>query len=1255
VAAGDDFSVADAELNYVIERNAKDATHSNTRETGSGLINLVGLGTPTATGQASLNIKTLGLLPGDELTYQVVVRDNRPSPPGPNVTRSKARRLSIRDNAESLATRFGRSRSEDLRAALEKIRKRAAENQQATVALRYAADAAQRGNGEWTRESAAKLDDLSQNAQREVHEIESLAQAFDQSEAFAPLAQPAQKIADVEAVGTLQMLKRAGEATNTSQRLADLRLADMRSAAMLTRLDELRQKFDELVKQDADREQLRTLAEREETLAQQAANTDDPNRDLNAIRQEQESLRAQVDDILRRSQPLRAELAARQALAAETLAKQAREVAERQRQQERADATIAREAEELTLLAKEQQSIADAARALAMEVDTPLQENGRGRVRTELLANPIEPLKRGDIERALQKVDEAAGELQRLNRELAEAREDPKVLARRLGRRQDELARQTAQLLAEADTPEKRANLPTRLLPIAAKQEQLRKLAEPLKETLPDPSLPNAAIESLDRASETVKSSKIDEISIRQAEARDALSRLVDALPEAWQTRQLAQQRVDQAKGQFDSVQRELEQRLRDTAQQVINSKDPANAAREFAQGLDPLIARQQEAAESLRNMKSAPEFAAQRNLAAQRAANLEREMHKTRELAPPESDSQRAQVPLGDWRVVGPFDLNAAAPFPLDQAPPMQSSFTDRLAREVSWQSVKAGEQGLVDLHALFGFGPETSNASAFAVAQFECDREGVAKLALGSDDTLSVWANGKLVFDFQGRRGFSPSQDQLQVALIAGTNRFVVRCGNGDADWKFAVSIAAPPSLEAAERLSRFETQKSHLSELAADTRAAIDRLRQAVDGRDTADARSLELARSLEKIAQHANDPAADDSLPSQLELAEAAIRTLETPDAKAQQARTVEALAKARQSLKTSKAREALALAAESANQLAARLNASDPKATPPNSVNPQTNSFEKDPDLGLTQQHDQGALALKQREQQLRDQLRAQIANRTVPQRAVQEEAATLAKDLSSLRDEVREVGQSGQAQAAAQAASDTLEHQALPAMNQANSELDNGRMHSARDAQRRAADSVEQAARHAADLASALKADSSIPSPGGQEPSQTAQDAPGQPSTSENLHSARSAQKRASQSLSRAGQAGQSGGEQAMREASTAMREAAQGLRAAASSGQAARKQLAQNQQSNTNAPSSNPNPQGNNGQAVGLSLETLDPTQATATSRRWGTLPPHLQEALRQTDQGSYRPEYARVIQLYFREIADQEPSEDMSKPSSR
>ena len=90
-------------------------------------------------------------------------------------------------------------------------------------------------------------------------------------------------------------------------------------------------------------------------------------------------------------------------------------------------------------LLEEQRALEDDARRLAMKVDRPLQEEGRGRLDAETLRRAEEPLARGDIAEGKQALERAEEALRRLASDLADVRDDPKALARRLARRQETL------------------------------------------------------------------------------------------------------------------------------------------------------------------------------------------------------------------------------------------------------------------------------------------------------------------------------------------------------------------------------------------------------------------------------------------------------------------------------------------------------------------------------------------------------------------------------------------------------------------------------------------------------------------------------------------------------------------------------------------------------------------------------------------------------------------------------------------------
>ncbi len=70
--------------------------------------------------------------------------------------------------------------------------------------------------------------------------------------------------------------------------------------------------------------------------------------------------------------------------------------------------------------------------------------------------------------------------------------------------------------------------------------------------------------------------------------------------------------------------------------------------------------------------------------------------------------------------------------------------------------------------------------NRAAYGYAEIESAGERQAQMAVGSDDTLTVWVNGKEVYEFSTRRGFEAAHDRFDVMLQKGTNRILVRCEN-------------------------------------------------------------------------------------------------------------------------------------------------------------------------------------------------------------------------------------------------------------------------------------------------------------------------------------------------------------------------------------------------------------------------------------------------------------------------------------------
>ena len=66
-----------------------------------------------------------------------------------------------------------------------------------------------------------------------------------------------------------------------------------------------------------------------------------------------------------------------------------------------------------------------------------------------------------------------------------------------------------------------------------------------------------------------------------------------------------------------------------------------------------------------------------------------------------------------------------------------------------------------------------------------------------------------------------------------------------------------------------------------------------------------------------------------------------------------------------------------------------------------------------------------------------------------------------------------------------------------------------------------------------------------------------------------------------------------------------------------------------------------NPDPTASAAGRADADLAALQDLVRKKTGRQWGELPGHLRTEILQLSKGRYRDDYARLIQLYFREIA--------------
>jgi hypothetical protein len=1493
IGATDDVAVASVELHYTLERGS----HSAGPTSGRIAALLAGLGSPRADGQAVLALGSLKLEPGDVVSYRVCATDNRPAPRGAQVAWSETHSLQIVEHSESLGARQATAERDSVRARLEAAQKAAKDVGEGLSGVWNHADLVRRGKAGWDPSMGNKLVDREAKARRLSDDLAELSRDLDGHPSLRELARPVRQVAEVEAQAVIAALDSARRSDDSAKRLAAIGQAGSRLATLQWKVESLKRKFDELARQDEVGRQLDTLARSQEALAnrtERSAQEGDRSK-LDPLTEGQEQLRKELAEVIKQSPALRALALGAEAQEADALAQRARALANAQRDAARRTSDTARLGEAVKALAEKQRAIEDDARRLAVRVDEPLTRNGRGRVDVDGLARAGAAIESGEFDQAHARAREAENALERLARDVVDVRQDPKALARRLVERQEALKNETVEAIRSArehppETPEGKTALAERMKPLLERQKEISKLAAAIQ---PPPELGEIARDAArktDRASDDVKQLKLNELEGHQGEARDALNRVADALPDANQLREKARQKLEEARSRHEEIARELEKHLRETALKPDQPYDATKSAADLAERLAPLANRERELAQAMRAIDPEPRLLGQRDRAANRMTELADALEAMRAQAPAaaaaESRSDEPK-PLATWHVLGAFALESPPVVSTDKAIDLSARFNDRKGQQTTWRSLAAVDaQGTIDLGQCFG---RDDKLAALGYCEVSSPFDRTASMLIGSDDRLTVWLNGQTVYDFRSERAHNPGTDRVDVKLSKGINRILVRCGNLNGEWKYSVALTPPPESyrpitdwrvvgpfpsgdkpplatdrpvelgqtfrdrkgkpaawqgvkpindrgaidlakhfstrdagiaafgyanvisptarrahmligsndtftvwfngkqiydsqlgrswapdharidvplevgdnrllvkcgntggnwmfsvalsedpegerptaegEIANQSPKFERMREGIPAVQVAARAAIERFRIGLDRQQSADELARAVADDQHDLERSATQAAAEDG-PRRAELAAEerrianALAALDAPDApvaKAEAVRLAEMAARALEAppdaVKPPKAREAIAGATIAAEALARRLadlespraratqlahaqrkiieashsghsgnqareereladelarlpaknkaeateavaraaellEAADRAETaprsdqvsrikamekaaqaleklaaksddtpPPNAANAGEKvaaPLPEDSGLDVTPADHVDARALARRQRHIREGLQAILGEGAAVERTLREQSTELGRAVASLRGRTAEI--SPQAKWPAQAATDQLSRHAPERMDHAIERLTSGHSNEALSAQRQAADAAEQAARYVEDLATALRA---------------SRPAGNADLNNSNLAEAQAAMRAASESLSTARAQAESPADRAKaaRAAAAAMQSAARELRALDRSSRG---------RSGPPGPSGSvPKSQSTIADHGAPDLAGLKPAARAQSARAWGELPGHLRTEILESSQGQYREDYARLIELYFREIA--------------
>ena len=138
--------------------------------------------------------------------------------------------------------------------------------------------------------------------------------------------------------------------------------------------------------------------------------------------------------------------------------------------------------------------------------------------------------------------------------------------------------------------------------------------------------------------------------------------------------------------------------------------------------------------------------------------------------------------VKLPHWQVLGPFDGGVGSKFAGDLPTDLTAEYMGSGGRKMRWRAVGddcVNSDGYVDFEKALGKG--NNGQTTFGAATITSMADAPAKFYVGSGDALTIWLNGRQVFDKQVNRSAEPDEDVVNVRLRAGDNSVLVKISRG------------------------------------------------------------------------------------------------------------------------------------------------------------------------------------------------------------------------------------------------------------------------------------------------------------------------------------------------------------------------------------------------------------------------------------------------------------------------------------------
>src|SRR5262249_34312332 len=124
-----------------------------------------------------------------------------------------------------------------------------------------------------------------------------------------------------------------------------------------------------------------------------------------------------------------------------------------------------------------------------------------------------------------------------------------------------------------------------------------------------------------------------------------------------------------------------------------------------------------------------------------------------------------------------------------------LTKTYPGKTGATAAWKEYPSFQLGQMNNLALF---PKNVDACVYLFHEFTAAEEKSLPVALGSDDTITVWLNGQRRLAQNSYRVAAPDQERITLLLKPGKNQFLIKVCQGGGKWEVYVCPAFPPKLE-------------------------------------------------------------------------------------------------------------------------------------------------------------------------------------------------------------------------------------------------------------------------------------------------------------------------------------------------------------------------------------------------------------------------------------------------------------------------